>query len=813
MKIRLKNFRCYSDETFDFGEGGLALLSGPSGKGKSTILMGIYFALFGTGSKVTAYGKTSCLVELEFDGMKIMRTKRPNHLVVNEVYEDASGQEIINKKFGDTFNVTGYISQNALNSFILMSPIEKLGFLEKFAFRDIELGTIKRRCKAHISKCHDELLGTICQLDMAKNVLGEMGIPNEVKFPLKCKKSQRKQAIKNEGVRLKNCNILIRREEKVKTNVEGEINSLNILEATLQSRKETKKELDDKLDDLGIEMDDLIYEGDDILEEAEKHLETSLGRRELRVMEDQLENDQNKLEEMRKEESDGLEEELGTIDVALWKEYSKDELKETMIDLKRCISDVEKVEGLRKEVMRCNIDPEKHEEHKKELDEQTIELDEKQKLCDKLNAQQELYSCPSCMAKLRLINEELFQADNVDNDNIDVDLDILESELESLKHNISKLQRIIPDESNKLERKVEVEAEISDILSSYEEPPNMDGLKEDLEYLRGYQASQFEIEKKKREIEKSIKNEKFSSSYQRFKRSVKKLHESITELQNSCGECDSTVYNEEELRAKIIEQKQIRDKIGDYEKRKDKMEENRDRCNRIIDNAMKKHVEKYGVIHDKDELTEILFLHETKIEETEIKKRRHGQTLKQIENWEHYQEELGNYQIWETKVDDLTVKEKEGRNKYASATKLKDSIVEAESIAVVNIVESINTHARLYLDAFFVEDPISVQLQSFKQTNKSNKPKINIQIEYKGMEADMNMLSGGELSRVILAYTLALAEMFNTPLLLLDECTASLDQDLTSVVFEAIRENFNGKMTLIIAHQVVTGTFDKSVKL
>ena len=60
---------------------------------------------------------------------------------------------------------------------------------------------------------------------------------------------------------------------------------------------------------------------------------------------------------------------------------------------------------------------------------------------------------------------------------------------------------------------------------------------------------------------------------------------------------------------------------------------------------------------------------------------------------------------------------------------------------------------------------------------------------------------------------MALAEMFNTPLLLLDECTSSLDQDLTETVFNAIRDNFNGKMTLLIAHQVVTGTFDKIIRL
>ena len=86
-------------------------------------------------------------------------------------------------------------------------------------------------------------------------------------------------------------------------------------------------------------------------------------------------------------------------------------------------------------------------------------------------------------------------------------------------------------------------------------------------------------------------------------------------------------------------------------------------------------------------------------------------------------------------------------------------------------------------------------------------------IEYKGMECDLQMLSGGEMSRIVLAYTLALAEMFNSPLLLLDECTSSLDQETTNHVFDAIKEHFNGKLTIIVAHQVVTGIFDRTINL
>ena len=161
----------------------------------------------------------------------------------------------------------------------------------------------------------------------------------------------------------------------------------------------------------------------------------------------------------------------------------------------------------------------------------------------------------------------------------------------------------------------------------------------------------------------------------------------------------------------------------------------------------------------------------------------------------------------------MELAQKIAENEHASATNLKEKILEAESVAMLNIIDSINAHARVYLDCFFPDNPISVNLQTFKETKKSTKPQINIEIEYKGMEADINMLSGGELSRVILAYTMALAEMFNTPLLLLDECTSSLDQDLTETVFNSIRENFNGKITLLIAHQVVMGTFDKIINL
>ena len=187
--------------------------------------------------------------------------------------------------------------------------------------------------------------------------------------------------------------------------------------------------------------------------------------------------------------------------------------------------------------------------------------------------------------------------------------------------------------------------------------------------------------------------------------------------------------------------------------------------------------------------------------------------MESINIWEEYNKEQTVYNNFKLKILKIENDEIKVRSEYAASTKLRDKILEAESLAMSNIIDSINQHANIYLESFFQNDPITVTLHAFKEGKDCIKPKINVNVEYKGMDTDLSPLSGGELSRVVLAYTLALAEMFNTPLLMLDECTSNLDQDLSGVVFDAIRENFNGKHTIVIAHQVIEGTFDKILKI
>ena len=61
----------------------------------------------------------------------------------NILYEDDSAQALIDNEYTDTFNSIGYLSQSSVNSFVLMGPQDKLAFLEKLVFKNMDMKIIK----------------------------------------------------------------------------------------------------------------------------------------------------------------------------------------------------------------------------------------------------------------------------------------------------------------------------------------------------------------------------------------------------------------------------------------------------------------------------------------------------------------------------------------------------------------------------------------------------------------------------------------------------------------------------------------------
>jgi exonuclease SbcC len=782
MKIHLENIKCYTDSKFDFGDEGIALLSGQSGRGKSTIIQGIYFALFGVGVKITSFGKTSCRVTLEFDGMKVMRSKGPGKLLVNDVIEGDAAQEIINKKFGVSFDVTGYIPQNAVKSFIMMSPQDKLCFLEKFAFDDVDLQGIKTRCKDHVSNTMTKLNDAISKLEVATQFIDEMEEPEMIDFPIPVKNNNYDKAIKNESIRQKNTITLISRSEKILNESREKLSDATTIKELIERNSNEIILATDEL--LAIDMSLVNLTTDHNLENYINELDIIVSNREYNDTLSSYEEYKKQFDDIRTRERDELKRKLDDIDAELWLMYTSDEANELIIDNQSLLKDIQRRNTL-------------ISKYKGDIENDDIEILENNiaKNTNKLNSmklQKESHSCPKCKTLIRFVDNNLVVAGIDDVSNCDMSINDLVKLIENDTRNLAILR------------------EITEIDSLYDdELPDMETVQSDITYMTNYKFEQLENEKKKKHITNDIENDIMTETCRSFRNKVNEYKKRLGKIEVREATMDMTEDVLRDMIEKIktnnreVEYKQNR--RNDIQKRIERYTKNN---NELLDKIDKNDIDEY--IH---ELQMTVETKETELDELYEKRKKHDSNMSKIEDWKRMKDELSKYMVWEDKIITLQENESNARDEYSAALTLRDKILEAESIAMTNLVESINTHARIYLEDFFEDDPIVVNLRAFKQVQKVTKAQISMDIEYKGMECDFQMLSGGEMSRIVLAYTLALAEMFNSPLLLLDECTASLDQETTNHVFDSIKEHFNGKLTIIVAHQVVTGIFDRSICL
>ena len=814
MKLRLVNFRCYKDKTFDFGENGLNLISSPSGAGKSSILIGIYFALYGSGQKVTNHGETSCSVEFTFKDLFIIRSKKPNRLIVHyneKKYEDDAAQSIINGEFGKEFSVIGYIAQNALNSFIVMSPTDKLLFLEKFAFNDLDLPEIKNKCKSLIQKRNEEFFKKMAQVQSIEQVLGELIEPEKVDFPIKTINIPR--TIKNEEIRLKNCEKMIIKYSRDIEKVKNELNDVKVLNALLKNKDENCENICSKLSFLNISEEEIVFIGDEELIQLKKKLKQVLSLEELTKLRSQLDDSLKQLSLMKEKEISEYQTQIKNKEDVLWNEYTKEDCITFINDLKDTKKDAEKISFLKKQKKNV-ISTNDIMKNEGDIQRKKDELQEKKELLDIVQKKNKTYHCPSCSSSLIFENNKLYKIEEKSINIKTIDERELTIEIKKLKNEIENDEKKLLNEKSYIENNIKIENEIDDIQSSYEEELNYESISDDLEQMQNYYKTQNVIENDLNKLKTNMDNEKFSSSYSMFENKVERLKKSIIELESKLsGDDDIEECDEEELRNLIYteqnkqtELKKINEKKIEYEKEKEK--------ERIEHEKLKqRHIEIYESVNMEAKLIEMIDECNNNLLEQNEKLKLHTENLHKISLYNKYIEEKDKYQNWKNKLTVAKNDEEEIKNKYNASKLLLEKIIEAEYISMVNIVDNINLYSQNYLDSFFPDNPITVNLSCFKETKKNSKPQINIEISYKGMDCDINSLSGGETSRVILAFTLALGEMFNTPLLMLDECTASLDSESTSIVFDTIKENFKNKSVLVVAHQCTEGIFDKIIKI
>lgn len=782
----------------------------------TSILMGIDFVLYGNGTKVTTIGRTSCKVELDYKNFKITRTKRPNRLLVydsklNEEYEDDAAQHVINNFFGSKFSTTAYLQQNAKDSFILLSPTDKLYFLESLLFSNLDLSTLKTKCQSIIKERNETLIATTAQLNLLTDQFSKTPKPEKINFPLSTNSSKpesREKAIKNAIIRYNNCKIKLKKVSNILETLQQELLISRVNETDLNHERKNLDKINEQYLTKLEEFNSIVIIDPAELEYYIKLLSYIQNNRELIAHKEKYDVDRTRLETLQKKEMEDLESELKALDSVLWQDYKKDELDPMIKEYQQLIKDTENLEKLKLEEKKYEsvLDLKKEEENLSQLS-QTLS-DRKQTF----ELQKSSYECPNCNKILVFVENhlELRKDEVVDNEN-------LEKEIEMLCKKFKGLEIKVNREKQNRTRKEEINKEITKITSQYEsEIPEKSESEAILEQIKAYKRKNIELENRRERIIQKLSGKIYSVTLISLEKDLEKRRKIIADLERKViiptTENNYPEKNEREIIELIQNEK-------NNEKNKEKLEKEL----KEIEKEQKK-IEDHLLIllssrkenRNPEEIENDISVSLKEKEDLENNLKKLEETNSAISIYKEYEKEYTKYREQKEKIMELKDEEEEKQLQYGAALLLKEKILQSEAITLSNLITSINIHAQEYLELFFPNEPIIVRLLPFKNRKKESKdlkPQINIEVYYKEMESDLSVLSGGELSRVVLAFTLALSEISNSPIILLDECTASLDQDLTSTVLNGIRKNFSQKLTIVIAHQVISGEFDNHINL
>lgn len=741
MELSLTNFRSWEEKTFNFSDNGIVLVTGRSGSGKSTIFHAINFAMYGKGTKLQTIGKTSCKVILKWRGMKIQRTKRPNQLIVNDLFEDEAGQDLINEKFGNSIN---FIQQKAIKSFLSLSPAEKLSFLEKEVIPgDVKL--LKQKVSTKIREIERDIDTLKGEIKVCEEFLEDGEELEIVQFPCEKHKKTKKRRdlfMRNETTRMKNCmtkkkkllrlnekllrQIVSSREEKSKKERLTQIHSdIELMEIRIKEKEQL------------VDTQDPIYQLKQYEKQSRLYDKYEASRKSLAKLKEQMAElpDNNPIDELKLE--------LDKIDGYI--ELKREELR-LECEKKKYYTTQENIDLIKKQLTLL-------EQEKENIDNEILSLSVK--------------TCPSCSVKLRNVDGNLvIFGDSVTSRN---KKDLVTKQL-MLKKKIGSTRLSLSGALSNFERYNKLlEKEVNSVENSMEE------LKESRDKIAETIS-----------IEKDIHNQR------------KRLTTEIKTLENMVP-----IEYPDDNTDHLHEQIKISSELSEIKRslRKLKLKVSETNISEIIESE--------------EELEAKISLNKDKVTEQEQEYKSHKSNILRAEKYERYVELKEKQLKWETKLGELQNSLSNQIKRHTASLELKKIILEAESISLKKYVQTINIHVQHYLDLFFRNDPISVKLKTTKEvglsrSKKVKKMQINIEVRYKGMEIDLNSISGGEYDRVQLAYILALADLSNSPLIMLDESISSLDENTCCQVLESIRNK--NRLTLIVSHQITSGLFDQIEK-
>lgn len=815
MKLTLKNFRCYINQTFVFEDDTITLIHGPSGHGKTTILLAIQFALYGSSNHkyLVSHNKVSCEVTLEYKNFTVKRIKRPNILTVkfnDTLFEDKEAQIILNKYFGVT---------NSSVFFMDLSTEQKMEFLGKIVNEDCDLKDLKMKIKNEISDITKNLAILDGQISNTKSMLeiiqeptivekphfeGESEALSEEEFVLKRKQTVKKLE-KEKIVQQKHNDFTV--EMNV---IQDEINSFDEWSNPSQRIEAFTK----KLKELKVKNNQLNKNREDflIMEESVKELEKFEDveecdllqiNREIRKLDEEIEicekfKDLQTLKKLEIELMEGCNQEM--LEHSQNVERVQNEMNSLMGEgLATSLKDLKKLEQTRSQYevaqtftsSNCQID---------EIMEQIDAL--KLKFFKRIN-------CGRCNHSF-FINMDTFE--KVESCVLTSNSDENNGPTTALKNKLRQLEILKDKLTHNLEFMETVQ--IDKVVDEINRIKKVNKLVEELKKLGSFQPSNYlkKIETKISNLRSILPSDCVSAPQRQDANILKDKRRDLTIQSNALSQ---------RLMVKNSLLKKI-EKRQDYDHAEHtRVMEEIETCAQAL-NEQKIELEKFK---NKERLEGRL---------TALKKNKDNlnyddqaipqleQLLKEIDNgltyhvqlseYKNFQKERRKYEKVRETFDNFISSKKVVEQTYLKTLLFKQMVIEAEQESLQWIIDTINSHLTILLQDFFSEsfgDPIQVYLE----LESDKRPQVNTIINYKGNKVDYKSLSTGEYARLKLAFDLTFKEILGENIIMLDECTANLDQDLSTKIFNKIKATFPSKTILVVAHQVIMGTFEHILHL
>ena len=825
MEIHLKNFRYHREGKYTLPGQSLVLISGQSGKGKSSLLNAISYALYGNIRRPYSHGKTTCQVDLKFQGMKIRRTSRPNRVLLtyNKVeYEDQPAQVMIEKILGMNYRefvASSYVVQRKSNSVLSMTPTEQVKFVETLAFSDDQHLRCKEIFKKEVKKCREFWIRCEAKCTFLEAQLKESqkDLPDVEKLPpLKDLGSldgveKEEASLKEEVAKSKKAFVKLqeelerlRKEEKEREGTQAKVKELEIQISSFEQMRsnlgsETPQDDIDK-------QETLLGNIQTLLSHTKTYEEYIKDRDQVKKLEtDHMARLKKDLAETKKKlplgkEIQKLKKEKASLN-AQQKDYvlKSTEAEKIRAKKKQAFGKFKEIQRKAKTRLKSSNKVISHlKEREDKLSLQIVQAKEKINDYTERVIHQEIesytYQCPSCSTSLRVRGKTLYKSETPRGPK-----EAYEGLLEKEKKTLETLESDLRSVKVWLQELAQVQSHLS-LKVPKVEPVNLEKVSEIERQLIEIEQVQTDVKK----LQSDIKKEAFPPAVRELRRGVEikrvgfprrfKPKKTVDDLEKEVANASTKL---EDLLRVQAERSSLTREINVKERELRSLKKSR---------GFKRKLKRRT---SSDVESEITLLQGRMSEVTERTQELSGirRCLLQYEN-------LESINALKTKIQEAERNLKEAESALQGAIGLQEAGKEAEIKSLETTIISINEHAKVYLERMF-EETIQVRLESFKLTkSKTLKTQMNVMVEYRGHPYDsFDELSGGEKQKCELAFLLAVNDMIGSRIVLLDECLNNLDGEVNMEVLMFLKELAGDKLVLVASHEAVRGVFDKVIKI